>query len=161
MIREHLKSALVVAAGLCLAAAAAAQTPATAKKDPAAATTTKVDDKAKPDTKADSKDQKVDDKAAAKDADHGAVVKAQHDAERAKILAVLRGPMPEAMKQELQRHARRAARLERIKALATDAKDTDALTRVTKLIDKENARHDKWIADSGKTAAANPNPDTK
>jgi regulator of RNase E activity RraB len=69
----------------------------------------------------------------------------QQDMERAKIAAVLRGqPMSEAMQQEMSRHARRLARLERIKALAVEAKDSAVVDRVTKLIEKENARHDKF-----------------
>jgi len=69
----------------------------------------------------------------------------QQDVERAKIAAALHGqPMTEALNQELSRHARRLARLERIKALAVEAKDTAVIERVTKLIDKENARHDKF-----------------
>jgi hypothetical protein len=73
--------------------------------------------------------------------------KSQQDMARAKIAASLRGqPMTEAMQQELKRHARRLARLERIKALAIEAKDTAVVERVTKLIDKENARHDKFAA---------------
>jgi hypothetical protein len=73
--------------------------------------------------------------------------KSQQDTVRAKIAAALRGqPMTEAMQQELRRHARRLARLERIKALAVEAKDTAVVDRVTKLIDKENARHDKFTA---------------
>jgi hypothetical protein len=71
--------------------------------------------------------------------------KTQQDVARAKIAAALRGqPMTEAMQQELKRHARRLARLERIKAVAIEAKDTAVVERVTKLIDKENARHDKF-----------------
>jgi hypothetical protein len=71
----------------------------------------------------------------------------QQDAARAKVAAALRGqPMNEAMQQELNRHARRLARLERIKALAIEAKDAAVVERVTKLIDKENARHDKFTA---------------
>jgi hypothetical protein len=73
--------------------------------------------------------------------------KHQQDAARAKIPASLRGqPLSEAMKEELGRHARRLARLERIKALALEAKDSAVVERVTKLIDKENARHDKFTA---------------
>ena len=73
--------------------------------------------------------------------------KHQQDAARAKIPASLRGqPLSEAMKEELGRHARRLARLERIKALALEAKDAAVVERVTKLIDKENARHDKFTA---------------
>ena len=60
--------------------------------------------------------------------------------------------MSEAMRQELRRNARRTARLARIKSLATTAKDEDALSRVSKLLEKENARHDKWMAgQDGKT----------
>jgi hypothetical protein len=69
----------------------------------------------------------------------------QQDSEHAKIAAALRGqPMSEAMHQEFRRHARRLARLERIKAIATEAKDTAIIERVNKLIEKENARHDKF-----------------
>jgi hypothetical protein len=69
----------------------------------------------------------------------------QQDTEQGKIAAALHGqPMTEAMHQELKRHARRLARLERIKALALEAKDTAVVERVNKLIDKENARHDKF-----------------
>src|SRR5262249_21644537 len=69
--------------------------------------------------------------------------RAQRDAEKAKVIAALKGqPMNDAMKQELRRHAQRIARLERIKQLASDAKDDAATTQVAKLVDKENARHD-------------------
>jgi hypothetical protein len=71
----------------------------------------------------------------------------QQEAEHGKIAAALHGqPMSEAMKEELSRHARRLARLERIKALAIEAKDTAVVERVTKLIEKENARHDKFTS---------------
>ncbi len=71
--------------------------------------------------------------------------RSQQDTARAKIAAALRGqPMTEAMKEEMSRHARRLARLERIKAVALESKDTAVVERVTKLIDKENARHDKF-----------------
>lgn len=69
----------------------------------------------------------------------------EHDAQRAKLTAVLKSPMDEATKQELRRHAERLARLERINALALEAKDTDAIDRAAKLTAKENARHDKWM----------------
>src|SRR5262245_55420384 len=73
--------------------------------------------------------------------------KTQQEAERAKIADRLHGqPMSEAIKEEMSRHARRLARLERIKALATEAKDTAVVDRVNKLIEKENARHDKFAA---------------
>jgi hypothetical protein len=76
--------------------------------------------------------------------------KSQEEAERTKIAAVLKGqPMTEAMRQELTRHARRLARLERIKAVASEAKDSVAVLRATKLIDMENTRHDKFAANAG------------
>jgi len=71
--------------------------------------------------------------------------KTEEDAERQKIMAVTKGqPMSEALRQEMTRHARRLARLERIKAVATEAKDNANLLRVTKLIAMENERHDKF-----------------
>jgi hypothetical protein len=71
-----------------------------------------------------------------------------------KVTAALKGqPMAQAMKQELERHARRLARLERVKDLAEEAKDTDAGGRVQKLIDKENGRHGKWMANYDAKAA--------
>jgi hypothetical protein len=70
---------------------------------------------------------------------------AEQEAERPKIMAALKGqPMTEAMRQELSRHARRLARLERVKALALEAKDDATVQRAAKLIDVENARHDKF-----------------
>jgi len=49
------------------------------------------------------------------------------------------------MKQELKRHARRVARIERVKMLSMDQKDDASIQRAGKLLDKENARHEKWI----------------
>jgi len=54
--------------------------------------------------------------------------------------------MAQALKEEIKRHARRLARLERIKDLAEDEKEDAALERIGKLVAKENARHDKWVA---------------
>jgi hypothetical protein len=76
----------------------------------------------------------------------------QLEDQKAKLRASLKGPMDEAAKQELRRHAERVARLERIKSLAETAKDTDVAERATKLLAKENARHDKWM----EKLAANP-----
>ncbi|MBK9262654.1 MAG: hypothetical protein IPM54_22975 [Polyangiaceae bacterium] len=72
----------------------------------------------------------------------------EHRAEiKKKVEAALKGkPMATAMKEELKRHARRLARLERAKSVADEAKDSETVTRVDKLIEKENARHDKWMA---------------
>jgi hypothetical protein len=75
--------------------------------------------------------------------------KTQEDAERAKIMATLKGqPMGEALRQEMTRHARRLARLERIKTVATDAKDNATVLRATKLIAMENERHDKFTTNA-------------
>ena len=64
-----------------------------------------------------------------------------------KVEAALKGkPMANAMKEEIKRHARRIARLERAKSVAGEANDTETVGRVDKLIEKENARHDKWMA---------------
>jgi hypothetical protein len=175
MIRDHLNRALVISAGLLLAAAAAAQAPqaaAPAKANAApqaqdAPGKQKPEDKGKTtDVKADSnktdtaKDGKDNDPSKAS-ADRATRVKSQHDAERAKLSSLVHGPMNQAMKEELQRHARRMARLERIKSLATESKDKDVVDRASKLIDKETTRHDKWITTYAATAQANPNTDTK
>ena len=61
---------------------------------------------------------------------------------------MLKGPLDVPVKEELRRHAERVARIERIKAVATDAKDNDAMDRAGKLIGKENARHDKWMGNT-------------
>jgi hypothetical protein len=75
--------------------------------------------------------------------------KSQQETEQAKLNLALKGlPMSEAMQQELTRHARRLARLERIKAIAHQAKDDATEQRVTKLIETENARHDKFTANA-------------
>jgi hypothetical protein len=72
-----------------------------------------------------------------------------------KVEAALKGkPMVTAMREELQRHARRLARLDRVKTVASEANDTDTVTRVDKLIEKENARHNKWMASFEVKAAA-------
>ena len=61
--------------------------------------------------------------------------------------AALKGKaMHPSLKEELKRHARRLARLDRVEAIAKDSKDDDSLARVKKLIEKENARHDKWMS---------------
>ena len=55
-------------------------------------------------------------------------------------------PMAQAMKEELARHARRVARILRVKEVAQTENDDDAVQRADKLLAKENARHDKWMA---------------
>ena len=49
------------------------------------------------------------------------------------------------MKEELQRHAKRVARILRAKEVAQGEKDDDSVTRADKLLQKEQERHDKWI----------------
>ncbi|WP_437742105.1 hypothetical protein WMF39_42055 [Sorangium sp. So ce1504] len=81
--------------------------------------------------------------------------KSQREAARTKVVAALENqPMTEAMKQELRRHARRIARLERVNQLARDEKDQASSERVSKLIDKENARHETWMANFNAKAVA-------
>jgi len=46
-----------------------------------------------------------------------------------------------AVRQELKLHARRLARLQRVRFVATQVEDTEAVARVDKLIVKEKARH--------------------
>ena len=79
--------------------------------------------------------------------------KAGRDRLRKALQATLKDkPMSAAYKQELKRHARRLARLERILELAAEAEDDETLERVEKLLARENARHGKWM----RKHAANP-----
>jgi len=72
-----------------------------------------------------------------------------------KVEAALKGqPISASIKEELKRHARRLARLERAKSVADEAKDADTVARIDKLIEKETARHDKWIAGYDPNAAS-------
>ena len=93
-----------------------------------------------------------------KDNDRGARMKAEHESERARLMAVLHAPLDDSAKAELKKHALRIAYLDRIKALATAAKDQDAVDRANKLIEKETARHDKWLTSLTATAQTNPAP---
>jgi hypothetical protein len=116
----------------------------------------KADDK---DKKADDKDKKADDKGKS-GSDRAARIAKQHEDQKAKLQSTLKGPMDASVKEELRRHAERVARIERIKAVATDAKDNDAVERSAKLVGKENARHDKWlekhVGTAGTPAAVTP-----
>lgn len=69
----------------------------------------------------------------------------QHEEQKAKLGAMLKGPMDEATKQELRRHAERLAKIERIKSLAETSKDNDSAERAAKLMTKETTRHDTWM----------------
>jgi hypothetical protein len=168
---------LLVAGAVLLASTASAQAPnanananANAQgkghaADPAkqaGAAGAKADDKPKADDKAkggDEKGAKADDKAA----ERAARKSKEHEAQKAKLRGMLKGPADDALKQELRRHAERVARLERIKTVASDAKDNDTSERANKLLAKENARHDKWMEKaSASPAAAQPaQPATK
>ena len=93
----------------------------------------------------------------AKSADERAARKLkEHDAQREKLKTVLKAPMDEAMKQELRRHAERIARLERIKSVAEQEKDTATVTKVTSLIAKEDERSERWISKHATTPATTP-----
>ena len=119
----------------------------------------KGDDKKGDDKKGD--DKKPDEKAKGDDkgkagSDHAARVAKQREDQKAKLQGVLKGPVDASVKEELRRHAERVARIERIKAVAIEAKDTDAADRAGKLLGKENARHDKWMEKHVASAAAAP-----
>jgi hypothetical protein len=117
--------------------------------DAAAAEAPAVDEKAREAKQKANKEKRDQRKAKAKD---------EREAAKKKVSAALKGqPMAQAMKQELERHARRLARLWRVKELADEGEDKDAVGRVDKLIEKENARHDKWMANyDAKAAGAKP-----
>jgi hypothetical protein len=74
--------------------------------------------------------------------------------------------IPQPMRAELRQHARRTARLARIRAIATDKKDTAVLKRCDALIAREKTRHDAKMAQLEKAmppapaqAAANAHED--
>lgn len=72
---------------------------------------------------------------------------AEKAALRGKVSSALKGqPMSRAMKEELERHARRLARLQRVRDVAEDEADTATAERVNKLVAKENARHERWMS---------------
>lgn len=143
---------LLVGGALLLASTASAQAPdpnAQVKNqaaEPVKTAPAKPDDKAKG---LDGKTAKTDDKGA----DRAARKAKEHEAQKTELKATLKGPADDALKEELRRHAERVARIERIKSVATDAKDTDSGARATKLLAKENARHGQWMS---KRASATP-----
>lgn len=162
MNRTHLKGALLVAAALLLTTEAQAQNPQAA---PPAAKAEKAGDKAEKAAdkaadkieKAGDKAEKAADKASdkARTAEDRTARKArEHDAQREKLKGVLKGPVDDALKQELRRHAERVARLERIKAVALTEKDTASSDKASTLLGKENDRHDKWMAKHASTGTA-------
>jgi len=58
-----------------------------------------------------------------------------------------------ALREEMRRHARRIARLARVREMAETHKDADSLPRVDKLIDRENERHERWMGKHGSAPA--------
>jgi hypothetical protein len=95
------------------------------------------------------KAEKADDKAGKDDKkageDRGAKKAKEHEALKEKLKAKLKAAPDAAVKEELRRHAERIAKLERIKTVADGEKDTATSAKATTLMDKENARHDKWM----------------
>jgi hypothetical protein len=157
MIRAHLTRALLVSAAMLLASTASAEPAGPQGKSHGSDDGKKAG--AKPDEKADKKgdDKKGDDKKGddkGKSGEHASRVAKQHEDQKAKLQSMLKGPMDAPVKEELRRHAERVARIERIKVVATEAKDTDATDRAGKLLGKENARHDKWMEKHVAPAAA-------
>jgi hypothetical protein len=144
MIRNHLHSALASAAVLLLSSGAVAQSApnnaATAAAAQHVADKPATGDKIAADTKGNASDL------AAKEADRALRLKTQHEAERQQLRGVLHSPMTDAQKQDLRLHAERVAKLERIRSLALDAKDTATADRATKLLEKESARYEKWLS---------------
>jgi hypothetical protein len=73
--------------------------------------------------------------------------KEQQQMEYAKLPPEVRAePLSDALKQEMQRHSRRVARLDRIKAVALETKDNAVIDRVNKLVERETSRHDRFMA---------------
>ena len=122
------------------------------KKGDAAADAGATDAGAAPADDADKKAREA--KRAAEKIERKAKSKDDKAALRAKVQATLKGqPMSHALREEIKRHARRLARLDRAKAVAEDEKDDATVARVSKLVEKENARHDKWMANFDAKAA--------
>jgi hypothetical protein len=166
MNRKHLSGALLIAASL-LASGAYAQNPNPTTATPGAPA--KAADKAeKAGDKAEKKAEKAADKVEkagekladkAKGVEDRAARKAkEHDAQREKLKGMLKTPVNEAMRQELRRHAERTAKLERIKSLAEADKDKETVEKTTKLLAKENERHDKWMEKNASTASTTAVP---
>jgi len=73
--------------------------------------------------------------------------KGQRQVLRTQVEELLHGRgMDPGLKQELLLHAKRVARLERARAVATDKKDTEQTQRAEVLLKEETTRHDGWMA---------------
>jgi hypothetical protein len=67
---------------------------------------------------------------------------------RYRLHRVLKGaPIPETVRAELTTHARRMARLYRLKELAVEREDEEALTRIDGLLRREGSRHERWLSE--------------
>jgi hypothetical protein len=65
---------------------------------------------------------------------------------RKKLRRMLRGaPITPDVRAGLQEHARRTARLRRIREIAAEKRDYDVVVRVDKLIKKQDSSHDRWL----------------
>ncbi len=165
MNRNHMR-ALFVAASTLVATGAYADNPegkatgAEKAADKAAGKAEKAADKAA--DKADKASDKAKDGKDALDTkpktaeDRAARKAKEHDAQREKLTASWKGTVSDALRQELRRHAERVARLERIKAVAETEKDKDSVEKATKLLTKENERHDKWMTKNAPVLGAIP-----
>jgi hypothetical protein len=160
MIRKPIVGALFATATL-FATGAYGEDPHAAAPAAAAAKADKGDKGDKGDKKADKGDKgdknKGSDADKAKTPEERAARKLkEQDREREKLKAILKAPMDDATRQELRHHAERIARLERIRAVAQQEKDTATVDKVTALIAKENDRSDKWLAKHTSTPPATP-----
>jgi hypothetical protein len=158
MIELHLSRVLAATAVLMLLAPPAvaephAQTPS--QTEAATPTPTQGAAAAKGDGKGDSAGKG--DKATT--VDRAARRDAQHAAQREELRTNLHGPVTDAVREQLKRHAQRVAKLERIRAVALEAKDKDAADRASKLLEKETAHYQKWLASAdAKTGSGTATP---
>lgn len=53
-------------------------------------------------------------------------------------------PLPAAVRVELQQHARRVAKLRRIRVIAAQADDIETVIRVDRVLARETLRHERW-----------------
>ncbi len=170
MNRNHLR-ALLIAASTLVATGAHADNPqskptgaekaadkASDKAGKAADKAEKAADKAEKSADKAGKDAKdALDTSKPKNAEERASRKAkEHDAQREQLKSTWKGPVSDALRQELRHHAERLARLDRIKAVADTEKDKDTAEKATKLIAKENERHEKWMSKHASAAGAEP-----
>jgi hypothetical protein len=156
MIETHLSRVLVATAAIMMfAPGAAAESPQEPRPpSTAAAANTPGPAQGASQAKGDAKGDKGDEKGDKGDkgdkekstSERTARRDAQHAAQRAELTAALHAPVSDSIRDQLRVHAQRVAKLERIKAVALEAKDKDSADRAAKLLDKETARYQKWMA---------------